>query len=64
MHFLKMKINKLHISEEHIILQNMESYNISAYSILKKVDPFDVPNVLNFFDIVTKYLELSKLLIK
>lgn len=53
-----MKLDQLTIYEEHILLKNLETKGINVYSVLKEVETFDIPEVLNFLDIVTKYLKI------
>lgn len=58
-----MKQNKIStLYDEHILLHHLEESNIPSYQILKEVDPFNVPVVLDFFNIIAKYLKMSTLL--
>lgn len=51
------------IYDEHYLLQKMEEdYNVPVYDIIKKTDPFYVPNVLSFFDIIVKYMKMKEIL--
>ena len=51
------------VYSEHYLLQKMEEeYNVPAYDIVRKTEPFYVPNVLSFFDMVVKHMKMSELL--
>lgn len=53
------------IFDEHFLLQTMEvEYNVPAYDIIKKIEPFYVPNVLSFFDMIVKYMKMKEILEK
>lgn len=49
---------------EHVLLQQVEEIGIPAYSLVKETDPFYVPSVLEFFNIVVNYMKMKEKLSK
>ena len=56
-------MKKFDIIHEHILLQHAEEIGIPSYSLLKEVEPFYVPSVLEFFNIVVNYVKMKELLL-
>lgn len=49
---------------EHVLLQQVEEMGIPVYSLVKETDPFYVPSVLEFFNIVVNYMKMKEKLSK
>lgn len=52
------------IVHEHIMLQQAEEIGIPAYSLVKEMEPFYVPALLDFFNIVVNYVKMKEVLLK
>lgn len=58
----KILFNNTIIFDEHFLLKNLEEKGIPVYKIISQTNVFDIPNVLSFFDIISKYLKMKELL--
>jgi hypothetical protein len=50
-------MNKLQIIDEHIIIRET-----TGYSLIEKVDVLDLPEVIEFLQVVHNYLKMERLI--